>query len=77
MSDLLTRIPPLREGWIKRAQREIEMKSREQNVGGVQYFADEFDLVPGVTYGEGERQAYAASLYGPPQDPMKHDSRRR
>lgn len=77
MSDLLVRIPPLREGWIKKAQREIEQKSREQNVGGVQYFADEFVLVPGVSYDEGERRAYAASLYGPPVDPVLYDPQRR
>lgn len=77
MSDLLTRVPPLSEGWLKRTQREIEQKSREQNVGGAQYFADEFVLVPGHAYDEGERQAYAQSLYGPPVDPMLRDPRPR
>lgn len=64
------RLTPMPEGWLRRAPREIETRARERPVGGVQFFADEFDVVPGATRDEDERRAAAAALYGPPADPV-------
>lgn len=74
---ILNRMAPLSEGWVKKMQRVIEQMSREQNVGGVKYFADEYKLIPGRTLSEDERQAEAVELYGPKQNTMLEGSQPR
>lgn len=68
--ELIQRLSPMSETWQKKMQREVEQKSREQNVGGVQFFADEYAVVPGRELTEDERQAEARELYGPKADTM-------
>lgn len=66
---ILTKIPPLPEHWRAKAQREAERRAREPIVGGVLYFADEFEIMESRRP-EKPHHERAREMYGEPQDPM-------
>lgn len=55
------------ESWLDRAVRRLVRERREKTMG-VQYYADNFKLVPGVTRSEEEVQAKAEELFGPAEN---------
>lgn len=63
-------IPPMSPSWLRRALALKERRNREMS-GGVQYFADEYQPVPGKQRSEDEVRVEAERLYGPAQSTRK------
>jgi hypothetical protein len=63
-------LTPMGPRWLRKTQHEIQRREREHH-GGAQYFADDFEVIPGEALDKATVAAKAEAEYGPPVDPRK------